>query len=275
MFCLTDLGGRRRPALVLGAALPALVLVMAVASRADIKQRRGRSPALAAFVLFLTVVSPFRRLQVQPSRRAASALPDAGVHVGRASVWMGHREPRAAVSASRGPPRRPPSWGRTSWAWCPGSRAAATAEARDLALLAEIDRLHVRTGYAGFWVAPNTVPRQGRVVLSGELGPIVSWGIWTRGAGPGCGSGRLSRWHRGACGSSGAAQGACVSLPADRRLRRAIFHDLCRRVSLEEVAGYDLPAGSTEPPEHPERPVGFSTLVTCASNSLDSPYRLT
>jgi hypothetical protein len=32
----------------------------------------------------------------------------------------------------------------------------------------------------------------------------------------------------------------------------AIFHDLCRRVWLEEVAGYDLPTGPSEPPESPD-----------------------
>jgi len=126
------------------------------------------------------------------------------------------------------------------------------AEARDRALPAELDRLQVRTGYAGFWVAPKyTFLAEVRVVLSGELGPIVSWvhpghAARVREAGPDAylvGTGDLA-----AAFEARLNELACPYRRSDVS-GVAIFHDLCRRVSLEEVAGYDLPAGPSKQPE--------------------------
>ena len=226
---------------------------MAVASRADIKQRRGRSPALVALVLFVVVVSLFAasKFSHRGAQRPRYLMPlytSVAVAFGWGIASLGRR---SRVAAAR--PRRRPSWARTSWGSCPGCRAAARPKPRDRALLAELDRLQVRTGYAGFWVAPKyTFLSEGRVVLSGELGPIVSWvhpghAARVREDGPDAylvGTGQL------ATAFEARLRRTCVPLPAERRLGGvAIFHDLCRRVSLEEVAGYDLPAGPSEPPE--------------------------
>ena len=130
------------------------------------------------------------------------------------------------------------------------------AEARDRAILAELDRLGVRTGYAGFWVAPKyTFLAEGRTVLSGELGPIVSWvhpghSAHVRSAGPDAylvGTGALATAFEGRLDAL-----ACPHQRSDVG-GLAVFHHLCRRVTLEEVAGYDLPAfgppDDAEPPE--------------------------
>ena len=168
---------------------------------------------------------------------------------------MGHREPRAAVARRGGGRGGDASWARTSSAWCRGCRAAARPKPGDRALLAELDRLQVRTGYAGFWVAPKyTFLSEGRVVLSGELGPIVSWvhpahAARVREAGPDAylvGTGELATAFEARL-----SELACPFQRTDVS-GVAIFHDLCRRVSLEEVAGYDLPAGPAEPPEPPD-----------------------
>jgi hypothetical protein len=88
-------------------------------------------------------------------------------------------------------------------------------------------------------------------VLSGELGPSVSWvhpehAAQVREAGPDA--------YLVGTGDLAVAFGARLNELACPYERSdvsgvAIFHDLCRRVSLEEVAGYDLPAGVSEPPE--------------------------
>ena len=137
----------------------------------------------------------------------------------------------------------------------PWLQGRGEAEARDRALLAELDRLRVRTGYAGFWVAPKyTFLAEGRVVLSGELGPIVSWvhpghAVLVRETGPDAylvGTGDLATDFE-----TRLSQLGCPHRRTDVS-GVAIFHDLCRRVTLEEVAGYDLPAGPAEPPEPPD-----------------------
>jgi hypothetical protein len=251
MFGLTDLGAGPDLALVLGAVLPALVLVMAVASRADIRERRGRSPALAAFVLFVVVVSVFAasKFSHRGAQRPRYLMPvytSVAVAFGWGIASLGQRSRVAAAAAAA------TVLGANLVGLVPWLQGRGEAEARDRALLAELDRLQVRTGYAGFWVAPKyTFLAEGRLVLSGELGPIVSWvhpgqSALVRQAGPDAylvGSGDLA-----------AAFGARLNELACPFHRSdvagvAIFHHLCRRVSLEEVAGYDLPVGLPGPPE--------------------------
>lgn len=251
MFGLTDLGAGPDLALVLGAVLPVLVLVMAVARRTDIKQRRGRSPELVALVLFVVVVSVFAasKFSHRGAQRPRYLMPvytSVAVAFGWGIASLGRRS-RVAAAAAAGTVLGANLVGLVPWL-----QGRGEAEARDRALLAELDRLQVRTGYAGFWVAPKyTFLAEGRVVLSGELGPIVSWvhpghAARVREAGPDAylvGTGGFATAFEARLGQLG-----CPYQRSDVA-GVAIFHDLCRRVSLEEVAGYDLPAGPSEPPE--------------------------
>ena len=252
MFGLTDLGAAPALALVLGAALPALVLLMAVASRADIRRRRGRSPALAALVLFLTVVSLFAasKFSNRGAQRPRYLMPvytSVAVALGWGIASLGRRSRVAAVAVAA------TVLGANLVGLVPWLQGRSEAEARDRALLATLDRLQIRTGYAGFWVAPKyTFLSEGRFVLSGELGPSVSWvhsghSARVREAGPDAylvDSGDLA-----AAFEARLNELACPHRRTDVS-GVAIFHDLCRRVTLEEVAGYDLPAarpGEVEP----------------------------
>jgi len=254
MFGLTDLGAGAEVALVLGAVLPALVLVMAVASRADIKQRRGRSPALAVLVLFVVVLSLFAasKFSHRGAQRPRYLMPlytSAAVAFGWGIASLGRRSRVAAAAAGA------IVLGANLAGLVPWLQGRGGAEARDRGLLAELDRLQIRTGYAGFWVAPKyTFLGEGRFVLSGELGPIVSWvhpahADRVREKGPDAylvGTGDLASAFEGRL-----KELACPFQRTDVA-GLAIFHGLCRRVALEEVAGYDLPtglAGASEPLE--------------------------
>jgi hypothetical protein len=254
MFGLTDLGAGPALALALGAALPALVLVMAVARRADIRQRRGRSPALVALVLFVAVVSLFAasKFSHRGAQRPRYLMPvytSVAVAFGWSIASLARRSRVAAAAAAA------TVLGANLVGLLPWLQGREGAEARDRALLAELDRLQVRTGYAGFWVAPKyTFLAEGKVVLSGELGPIVSWvhpghAARVRETGP-------DAYVVGAGDLAAAFEARLEELECPYRRSDvsgvAIFHGLCRRVSLEEVAGYDLPAGPSAPSEPPD-----------------------
>jgi hypothetical protein len=251
LFGLTDLGAAPALALVLGALLPVLVIVMAVASRGDVRQRRGRSPALVALVLFVTAVSIFAasKFSHRGAQRPRYLMPvytSVAIAFGWGVATLARRSRAAAAAAAA------TVLGANLVGLAPWLEARGEAEARDRALLAELDRLQVRTGYAGFWVAPKyTFLAEGRVVLSGELGPIVSWvhpghAARVREDGP-----DAYLVDRGVLASAFAARLKELACPF-RRAEVAglvIFHHLCRRVSLEEVAGYDLPARAAQPAE--------------------------
>ena len=251
MFGLTDLGAGPDLALILGAVLPALVLVMAVARRTEIRERRGRSPALVAFVLFVTVVSVFAtsKFSHRGAQRPRYLMPvytSVAVAFGWGIASLGRRSRVASVAAAAA------VLGANMVGLLPWLQGRGEAEARDRVLLAELDRLHVRTGYAGFWVAPKyTFLAEGRLVLSGELGPIVSWvhpghAARVRETGP-----DAYLVDTGALATAFEARLNELACPYRRTdvSGVAIFHDLCRRVSLEEVAGYELPADLSKSPE--------------------------
>lgn len=254
MFGLTDLGAGADLSLVLGALLPALVIVMAVATRADIKQRRGRSPALVALVLFVAVVSVFAasKFSHRGAQRPRYLMPvytSVAVAFGWGIAQVGRRSRVAAAAAAAA------VLGANLAGLVPWLQGRGLAEARDRALLAELERLQVRTGYAGFWVAPKyTFLAEGKLILSGELGPTVSWvhpaqSARVREAGP-----DAYLVDTGALATAFAARLRELECRHQRTdvAGLSIFHDLCRRVSLEEVAGYDLPAGPSELPEPPD-----------------------
>jgi hypothetical protein len=253
LFGLTDLGAGPTIALVLGAILPLLVLVMAYASRREIRERRGRSPALAVLVLFVAVVSVFAASKF--SHRGASRprylLPvytSAAVAFGWGIAMVARRSRLGAAAAAAA------VLGANLAGLTPWLQGRAEAEARDRALLAELERLQIRTAYAGFWVAPKyTFLAEGRVTVSGELGPIVSW------VHPGHAARVRQDGPDAYIVDSGPLAGAFdarlneLACPHQRTdvAGFAIFHSLCRRISLEEVAGYDLPALQGAAPDAP------------------------
>lgn len=253
LFGLTDLGAGPELALVLGVLLPALVIVMAVALRRDIRERRGRSAALVALALFVIVVSIFAasKFSHRGAQRPRYLMPvytSVAIAFGWGVAALGRRSRLGAAAAAA------TVLGANLVGLVPWLQGRGEAEARDRALLAELDRLHVRTGYAGFWVAPKfTFLAEGRLVLSGELGPIVSWvhpshAARVRQDGPDAylvGTGALASAFEARLNEL-----ACSHRRSDVS-GVAIFHSLCRRVALEEVAGYDLPAlpADPEPPE--------------------------
>jgi hypothetical protein len=255
LFGLTDLGVAPELALVLGAVLPALVFVMAWRCRADIGRRRAHSPALVAVVLFVVVLSLFAasKFSHRGAQRPRYLMPlytSVAIALGWGIARLSERS-RAGALAAGGVVLGANLAGLVPWL-----QGRGEAEARDRAILAELDRLGVRTGYAGFWVAPkSTFLAEGRTVLSGELGPIVSWvhpghSAHVRSAGP-----DAYLVGTGALATAFEARLEALACPHQRSDvgGLAVFHHLGRRVTLEEVAGYDLPAlGAPDDAEPPE-----------------------
>jgi hypothetical protein len=123
----------------------------------------------------------------------------------------------------------------------PWLRSRAHAQKRDAMFLDALDAASVRTAYAGFWLAPKySFLADGRIVLSGELGPDVSWvhpahAAAVRAGGP---DGFVLR-------DPSLARAFASRLDAlGVRYQRTdapyiIFHHLSRSVTLEDVASYD------------------------------------
>jgi hypothetical protein len=253
LFGLTDLGAAPALALALGLLLPMLVVVMAVASRREIRARRGKSAAAAAVTLLVVVValfaaSKFSHRGAQRPRYLMPVYTSVAVAFGWGIARLASRSrPAAAVAAAV-------VLGANVAGLVPWLQGRSEAEARDRALLFELDRLRVRTGYAGFWVAPKfTFLSEGRIVLSGELGPVVSWvhaghSARVRAEGPDAlivGGGRQ--------GDALAERLGALGCPhtVTKVSGLAVFHGFGRRITLEDVAGYDIavPGEAGESPD--------------------------
>jgi hypothetical protein len=255
LFGLSDLGAPAAAALVLGVALPILVLAMTWARRDEIRTRRGRSPVFLAAVLLIVVAGLFAasKFSHRGAQRPRYLLPlytacAVGFGWAVAAAW---RRSRVLGAGAAVLVLGANAAGLNDWL-----RGRSPAESRDRAVQDAFEQLGVRTGYSGFWVAPlHTFLSEGRVVLSGELGPDVSWvhaghAARVRESGPDAyvvASGPLAD----ALASRFASLGCSVKRRDVSGL--AVFHDLCRRVSLEEVEGYDSTlAESPDVPEPPE-----------------------
>jgi hypothetical protein len=254
LFGLTDLGTGPELAFVLGAILSALVLVMAVACREDIRRRRAGSPALVAIVLFVVVLSLFAasKFSHRGAQRPRYLMPlytSAAIAFGWGIAGLARRSRAGAAVAGAA------VLGANMAGLVPWLQGRAGAEARDRAIVSELHRLGVRTGYAGFWVAPKyTFLSEGGFTLSGELGPIVSWvhaghASIVREAGPDAYV--VDRGELATAFEARLRELACPHLRTDVA-GLAIFHHLCRRITLEEVAGYDLPGSAAAPREPPD-----------------------
>ncbi len=142
----------------------------------------------------------------------------------------------------------------------PWLSSCGDAHARNEGFVRELTELGVRTGYARFWIGPKyTFVADGRLTLSGELGPDVSWAYpkhWAlvRAQGPDAlvvDDAELA----GALADRLAVLGVGYAR-RETEIGLTVFASLTRRVSLEELEGYHLghpaPAPAVEPAEATE-----------------------
>ena len=246
LFGLTDAGIPSAWATVLGLAFAGLVLGMAWTRRREILEKRGRSVAFLACVLFAIVVGTFAvsKFSHRGAQRPRYLLPvytSCAVALGWGVAALFRRSKAAGAAAALG------IVGLNAVGLVPWLQARAHAQERDRAFLDTLARLGVRTGYTGFWIGPKyTFLSDGQVVLSGELGPDVSW------------------VHQGQAGLVRKAGPDALVVDPDlapsleARLRslgcgfertesigQVVYHHLSRRVSLEDLAGFDV-----ESPRH-------------------------
>ena len=243
---------------------------MAWACRRDIRERRAASPAAVALVLFVVVIglfaaSKFSNRGAQRPRYLMPVYTSVAVALGWGLARLAARSRPAAVVAGT------VVLGANLAGLVPWLQGRAGAEARDRALLSELDRLGVRTGYAGFWVAPKyTFLSEGRVdALRGARARRVLGPRRPCGAGPRGGSRRARRRGRGAgrCARGPARPPSACSFRRTKVSGLAIFHDLGPPISLEDVAGYDLTGVPTGPGRFSRaRPVDHSSVVIYAGN---------
>lgn len=241
LFGLTDAGIPPTLATLLGLAFAGLVLGMAWKRRREIREKRGQSVALLAVVLFLTVVGTFAvsKFSHRGAQRPRYLLPvytSCAVAVGWGVAALARRSQAAGAAAALG------IVGLNAVGLVPWLQARAHARDRDRAFLDTLAGLGVRTGYASFWVGPKyTFLSDGQVVLSGELGPDVSWvhqgqaGLVRRTGpdalivDPGLADALEARLSAIGCG-----------FERTESIGQVVYHGLSRRVSLEELAGFDV-----------------------------------
>ena len=247
LFGLTDAGVPTGVAATAGLALTGLVLGMAWTYRHEFREKRGRTATLLA-VFFVIVVatfalSKFSHRGAQRPRYLMPVYTSCAVAVGWGIAALALRSKTAGPAAALG------IVGLNAIGLVPWLRARAHAEERDRAFLDALDGMGVRTGYSGFWVGPKySFLSEGRVILSGELGPDVSW----------VHQGQAAVVRRN--GPDALIVDTDLAGPLRARLEalgcrfdvtetigQAVFHHLSRRVSLEELAGFDVDAGKRGP----------------------------
>jgi hypothetical protein len=251
MFGLTDAGVPTAVATVLGLALPLLVLIMLWSRRREARVGRGRRAVFLVGLLFLVVLGVFcaSKFSYRGLRRPRYLIPiytSTAVALGWGLDALARRSRLAAAAAALS------VVGLDAIGLVPWLRGRAPVAAADDAFLREASELGIRTGYTGFWIGPRfSFLSEGRLILSGELGPDVSW---------------VHPAHAERVRSEG-PDALVVDQPdlaeaLERRLdllgvrhERAevagltILHHLSRPVRLEELAGYD----AEEAPRRGER----------------------
>jgi hypothetical protein len=258
MFGLTDAGVSPALATALGLVLPLLVLVMLWARRRDALEGRGRRAVFLVGLLFIVVVGVFclSKFSYRGLRRPRYLIPvytSTAVALGWGLDTLARRSRAAAAAAALA------ALGLDGVGLVPWLRGRAPVEATNEAFLAKAQELGIRTGYTGFWIGPRfSFLSGGRLVLSGELGPDVSW---------------VHPAHAERVQTDG-PDALVVDQPdlaraLERRLDAlgvrhertdvdnfAILYHFSRRVGLEELSGYDAEEarGRGEPEEIPEDP---------------------
>jgi hypothetical protein len=249
---------------VAGLLLPALVVAMVWSRRRDLGRERGRSAVFLAAALFAVtlgvfVVSKFSHRGVQRPRYLIPLYTPVAIAVGWSAAALARRSGLLAGAALGG------LLAANAGGLVPWLRARADAAARDRAFLGGLAERGLRTGYSGFWVGPKyTFLSEGRVVLSGELGPEVSWvhpphARRVREEGPDVlvvGRGTLAQ------AMSNRLHALGVTFRQEEVAGHVLFHGLSRRVDLESLAGYE---DGLPPPlsgDSPEGPVGDESDTT-------------
>lgn len=258
MFGLTDAGVGDGLATALGLALPVLVLAMLWARRRELAEGRGRRAVFLAGMLFVVVLGVFciSKFSYRGLRRPRYLIPvytSTAVALGWAVDALARRSRAASAATALA------VVGLNGIGLYPWLRGRAPLEAADRAFLRTAQDLGIRTGYTGFWIGPRlSFLSEGRVILSGELGPDVSW---------------VHPAHAQQVRAQG-PDAIVLDQPdlvraLERRLdalgvRRertdvaglTILHHFSRPVTLEELAGYDADqAGPREPAdEMPDDP---------------------
>lgn len=255
LFGLTDAGIPAGLATAMGLGFAGLVLGMAWMNRRDMREKRGQSSALLALGLFVIVVgtfavSKFSHRGAQRPRYLMPVYTSSAMAVGWGIAALGRRSKAAGAAAALG------VVALNGAGLLPWLQARAHAQERDRTFLETLARLGVRTGYAGFWIGPKyTFLSDGGVILSGELGPDVSW------------------VHQGQAGIVRTTGPDALVVDPDlapaleARLRalgstfertesigQVVYHHFSRRPSLEDLAGFDVesaarPAGEADPTE--------------------------
>ena len=241
MFGLTDAGVPSALATALGLALPLLVVVMVWARRREALEGRGRRAVFLVGVLFAVVVGVFgvSKFSYRGLRRPRYLIPvytSTAVALGWGLDALARRSRVSAAAATLA------VLGLDGVGLGPWLRGRAPVAATDDAFLQKAQQLGIHTGYTGFWIGPRfSFLSEGRLVLSGELGPDVSW---------------VHPAHAERVRSDG-PDALVVDQPdlaraLERRLASlgvhhertdvagfAILHHFSRRVGLEELSGYD------------------------------------
>ena len=175
MFGLTDAGVPAAVATVLGLALPLLVLTMLWARRREAREGRGRRTVFLVGVLFVVVLGVFcvSKFSYRGLRRPRYLIPiytSTAVALGWGLDALARRSRLSAAAAALC------VVGLDSIGLVPWLRGRAPVAAGDDAFLQKARELGIRTGYTGFWIGPRfSFLSEGRLILSGELGPDVSW----------------------------------------------------------------------------------------------------
>ena len=241
MFGLTDAGVSSALAIALGLALPLLVVVMLWARRREALEGRGRRAVFLVGVLFAVVVGVFgvSKFSYRGLRRPRYLIPvytSTAVALGWGLDALARRSRVSAAAATLA------VLGLDGVGLVPWLRGRAPVAATDDAFLQKAQELGIHTVYTGFWIGPRfSFLSEGRLVLSGELGPDVSW---------------VHPAHAERVRSDG-PDALVVDQPdlaraLERRLASlgvhhertdvagfAILHHFSRRVGLEELSGYD------------------------------------
>ncbi|PYQ15923.1 MAG: hypothetical protein DMF80_07005 [Acidobacteria bacterium] len=250
MFGLTDAGLPSAAAVAAGLALPLLVLMMVWARRREAREGRGRRAAFLVGLLFVVVVGVFSisKFSFRGLRRPRYLIPvytSTAVALGWGLDAVARRSRAAAAAFALA------VVGLDLAGLVPWLKGRAPLQAAGEEVLSTAQQLGIRTGYSGFWIGPRlSFLSEGRLVLSGELGPDVS-GVHpphaerVRADGP----------------DAFVLDQPGLATELERRLDSLhvgyqrtdvagyiLLHHFSRRVALEDVAGYDA-----EAPAAPQR----------------------
>jgi hypothetical protein len=255
LFGLTDAGIPPGTATLVGLAFAGLVLGLAWMKRQEIREKRGTSSAFLAVLLFVIVVgtfavSKFSHRGAQRPRYLMPVYTSCALAIGWGVAALGRRSKAAGAAAALG------IVALNGVGLVPWLQARAHAQERDRSFLDTLARLGVRTGYAGFWIGPKyTFLSDGAVILSGELGPDVSWVhqgqsaiVRTNGpdalvVDPDLGPALEARLEVLGC-----------RFERTESIGQLVYHHFSKRPSLEDLSGFDVesvarPGEDADPPE--------------------------